>query len=100
MIFILLASISCKQESKKSEVITDEERMKWWSDARFGTFIHWGIYSVPAGTYKGEVQRNSAEWIMNRGKITIAEYEKYAEQFNSCSMLRISNFDMGTGCKP
>lgn len=87
MISILLLNIACKQESKKSEVITDEERMDWWSDARFGMFIHWGIYSVPAGIYNGEVQRNSAEWIMNRGKIPIAEYEKYAEQFNP------TNFD-------
>ena len=82
IVFILLLNISCKQESKKSEEITDEQRMEWWSDARFGMFIHWGIYSVPAGTYKGEVQRNSAEWIMNRGQIPIAEYEKYADQFN------------------
>lgn len=83
LLFVLiLLNSSCKQELNKSEQISDEERMEWWEDARFGMFIHWGIYSVPAGTYKGEVQRNSAEWIMNRGKIPITEYEKYAEQFN------------------
>lgn len=62
--------------------ISDEERMKWWEEARFGMFIHWGVYSVPAGFYKGERQTNSGEWIMNKGKIPIAEYEKFADEFN------------------
>ena len=30
-----------------------EQRMKWWKDARFGMFIHWGLYAVPAGEWKG-----------------------------------------------
>ncbi|MDP4722570.1 MAG: alpha-L-fucosidase, partial [Akkermansiaceae bacterium] len=45
-------------------------------------FIHWGIYSVVGGQYKGEELPNSAEWMMCRGKIPIAEYKQYAEQFN------------------
>lgn len=69
-------------ENIEIQQISDEERMEWWTEARFGMFIHWGIYSVPAGFYKGEVKPNSAEWIMNRGKIPIAEYEKFAEEFN------------------
>jgi alpha-L-fucosidase len=79
---------SCKQAPKHVQVddkvkqITDEERMEWWQESRFGMFIHWGIYSVPAGFYKGEAQTNSAEWIMNKGKIPIAEYEKFAHEFN------------------
>ncbi len=47
-------------------------RMSWWREARFGMFIHWGIYSVPA---KGE-------WYMYNAKVPVAEYEKYAPQFN------------------
>lgn len=65
-----------------AQQISDEERMEWWTDARFGMFIHWGIYSVPAGFYKGKPQKNSAEWIMCRGEIPVAEYAKYAELFN------------------
>ena len=65
-----------------AQQISDEERMEWWTDARFGMFIHWGIYSVPAGFYKGTPQKNSAEWIMNRGQIPVAEYAKFAELFN------------------
>lgn len=84
----LVFTLSCKQAPKqvqvdnKVEQITDEERMEWWQESRFGMFIHWGIYSVPAGFYKGEAQTNSAEWIMNKGKIPIAEYEKFAAEFN------------------
>ena len=33
---------------------THDQRMKWWREARFGMFIHWGVYSVPAGVWKGE----------------------------------------------
>jgi alpha-L-fucosidase len=59
-----------------------DARMKWWREARFGMFIHWGIYSVPAGTYDGKQIPGIGEWIMNRGKIPVAVYAKYAEQFN------------------
>jgi alpha-L-fucosidase len=57
-------------------------RMKWWREARFGMFIHWGIYSVPAGTWQGKQVAGIGEWIMNRGKIPVADYAKFAEQFN------------------
>jgi len=59
-----------------------DARMAWWRDARFGMFIHWGVYSVPAGTYHGEQVKGIGEWIMNRGKIPMAEYQSYAKQFN------------------
>jgi alpha-L-fucosidase len=59
-----------------------DARMKWWREARFGMFIHWGVYSVPAGTYKGKQVPSIGEWIMNRGKIPVAEYRAFAKQFN------------------
>ena len=59
-----------------------DARMKWWREARFGMFIHWGVYSVPAGTYKGKQVSGIGEWIMNRGKIPVAEYKQFASQFN------------------
>ncbi|MBW4889407.1 alpha-L-fucosidase [Mucilaginibacter sp. HMF5004] len=57
-------------------------RMQWWTEARFGMFIHWGIYSVPAGIYEGKEIPGIGEWIMNKGKIPMAVYQKYAAQFN------------------
>jgi alpha-L-fucosidase len=81
IILIFLVNLGGIRQTK-AQAISDEERMEWWTDARFGMFIHWGVYSVPAGFYKGEPQKNSAEWIMNRGKIPVAEYAKFAELFN------------------
>jgi alpha-L-fucosidase len=59
-----------------------DARLRWWREARFGLFIHWGVYSVPAGTYKGKQIPSIGEWIMNRGKIPVAEYRAFAPQFN------------------
>ena len=59
-----------------------DARMKWWREARFGMFIHWGVYSVPAGTYHGKQIDNIGEWIMNTAKIPVAEYRDFARQFN------------------
>ena len=50
--------------------------------ARFGLFIHWGLYAVPAGEWKGQQINGIGEWIMNRAKIPVAEYEQLAPQFN------------------
>ena len=59
-----------------------ERRLKWFREARFGLFIHWGIYAVPAGEWKGKLIPGIGEWIMNRAKIPVAEYEQLAPQFN------------------
>jgi alpha-L-fucosidase len=59
-----------------------DKRMAWWREARFGMFIHWGVYSVPAGIYKDKEIPGIGEWIMNRAKIPVSEYKKYAKQFN------------------
>jgi alpha-L-fucosidase len=56
--------------------------MEWFSEARFGMFIHWGLYSVPAGEWQGKQTPDTAEWIMEKGKIPVSEYEKFAPQFN------------------
>ncbi len=69
-------------EEPVSKPIPDAERMEWWMDARFGMFVHWGIFTIPAGFYKGEPTIWSAEWIMEKGRIPIAEYETYADRFN------------------
>ena len=59
-----------------------DARMKWWREAKFGMFIHWGVYAVPAGTYKDKRIGGIGEWIMLRGKIPVAEYKAFAKQFN------------------
>ncbi len=59
-----------------------DERMAWWRDAKFGMFIHWGAYAVPAGIHRGKEISGAAEWIMYSGNIPVAEYEPYARRFN------------------
>jgi len=90
VMFVLLIT-GCMQEGSRISVfgskgdknaLCKEERMEWWRDARFGMFIHWGLYAVPAGEWKGEKVPGIGEWIMQRAKIPVAEYEKLAGQFN------------------
>jgi alpha-L-fucosidase len=59
-----------------------DQRMQWWREARFGMFIHWGLYSVPAGVWKGKQSKHIGEWLMLDYKIPVAEYGALAEQFN------------------
>ncbi len=60
----------------------EEARMHWWRDARFGMFIHWGLYAVPAGEWQGKEVKSIGEWIMNNAAIPVADYEKLARDFN------------------
>ncbi len=57
-----------------------ETRMAWWREARFGLFIHWGLYAIPAGEWEGET--NHAEWILTTAQIPVEQYEKFASHFN------------------
>ena len=59
-----------------------DQRMKWWREARFGMFIHWGLYAVPAGEYKGQRSARIGEWIMEWANIPRADYEQFAQRFN------------------
>jgi alpha-L-fucosidase len=62
--------------------LTKDQRMAWWREARFGMFIHWGVYALPAGTWDGRQIGGIGEWIMNRGKIPVADYQRMAKNFN------------------
>jgi alpha-L-fucosidase len=67
--------------SSASEAERDR-RLQWFREARFGMFIHWGVYSVPAGEWKGKLIPGLGEWIMNRAKIPVVEYEQLPPRFN------------------
>ncbi len=55
----------------------------WWQDARFGLFIHWGVYAVPAGVHAGRHIAGASEWLMHSAEIPIAEYKAYAAGFTA-----------------
>ena len=59
-----------------------DARMAWWREAKFGLFIHWGVYAVPAGYYHGKPRPTVGEWIMCRAKIPMAEYQQFAKDFD------------------
>lgn len=78
----LLAAIAPAAANAQNVDARREARLAWWRDARFGMFIHWGLYSLPAGEWKGRQYPGIGEWIMFKARIPIAEYEALARQFN------------------
>lgn len=77
----MLVIAGCQGVDQKRPLSKDK-RMKWWRDARFGMFVHWGLYAVPAGQWEGKKIPGIGEWIMERADIPVAEYEPLAQQFN------------------
>ncbi|WP_127125437.1 alpha-L-fucosidase [Pseudoflavitalea rhizosphaerae] len=82
---LLLSLILTTNMISAQPLNTREERVKWFTDARFGMFIHWGLYSAAEGIWKGERLRNGnnyAEWIRYRNRISREEYGTLASRFN------------------
>jgi alpha-L-fucosidase len=83
VLFIGIFVYSCAMRQEESQTgAAQEDKMEWWREARFGLFIHWGLYAQPAGEWKGEKIPGISEWIMARAKIPVKEYEKLAATFN------------------
>lgn len=77
----ILANASMAQNGDGSAASKQNDpKMQWWKDAKFGMFIHWGIYSVPAGKWGDNT--TYGEWIMHQAKIPRAEYAALAGKFN------------------
>ncbi|MBW8325089.1 MAG: alpha-L-fucosidase [Prolixibacteraceae bacterium] len=75
LIIFLISATSCKKKEVK-----EPDRMDWWREARFGLFIHWGLYSIPAGEWKGRTDH--AEWIRESAQIPLEQYDEFVSQFN------------------
>ena len=48
-----------------------EKRLEWFREAKYGLFIHWGLYAIPAGEWKGQRSPGLGEWIMFRSRIPV-----------------------------
>ena len=59
-----------------------EKRLEWFREAKYGLFIHWGLYAIPAGEWNGKRSLGIGEWIMNRLTIPVKDYEKLSSRFN------------------
>jgi alpha-L-fucosidase len=66
----------------KETAAQKDARLKWFREARFGMFIHWGLYAIPAGRWDGKEVPSIGEWIMNRASIPVADYKALAPKFN------------------
>lgn len=81
--YLLLIAFGLMAVFVSAQQLPKDQRMQWWREARFGMFIHWGVYAQFAGVYQGHEQlKGGAEWIMNRSKIPVDEYQAMAKQFN------------------
>jgi len=82
IIFNILVSFFCGALQSQEQT---NKRAKWFTDSRFGMFIHWGVYSAAEGIWKGEKLRNDndyAEWIQYRNRITKKEYITLLDRFD------------------
>ncbi len=82
---LLLTGTACTGPEPSSHrelgFISDgDPRLDWWREARFGLFIHWGLYAIPAGEWKGET--NHAEWIRHTARIPVEEYDRLVKRFD------------------
>jgi alpha-L-fucosidase len=71
-----------RESSRQRPDARHDPRLDWFRDAKFGMFIHWGLYAIAAGEWKGERIPGIGEWIMYRARIPVKEYEQLARQFN------------------
>ena len=69
---LLIVSQSVSSQLPKETEAQKTQRMKWWTESRFGMFIHWGLYALPA----------RHEWVKNRERLTDEQYQKYFDHFN------------------
>ena len=81
LLFVL--TVACRTGQETSiQADSAQSPLEQFQGMKFGMFIHWGLYSVPAGEWKGKYVRGIGEWIQYREQIPISEYEQLAEQFN------------------
>ncbi|HNS46883.1 MAG TPA: alpha-L-fucosidase, partial [Bacteroidales bacterium] len=76
---VLLGLSSCRH-SNPTPLTSPDDRMDWWRQARFGLFIHWGLYAIPAGEWNGTA--HYGEWIRHSAQIPLEVYDEFADQFN------------------
>lgn len=69
-------NIENKDEVKADSYLQD------WQAMKFGLFIHWGVYSIPAGVWEGKQIEKLGEQIMRHADISVTDYEEIAKQFN------------------
>jgi alpha-L-fucosidase len=76
--FLTLATLPAFPQSETKD--QRDARMEWWREARFGMFIHWGLYAIPAGEWGGKT--GYGEWIRTSAEIPLEVYDSFPKHFN------------------
>lgn len=90
LLAVALSPLGCKQSGQAAHDVsvppaTQDQRMEWWRDARFGMFIHWGLYAIPAGEWPmgaPGARRDHGEWIRESAQIPVLDYERLQPRFD------------------
>lgn len=80
LLFFLFVGCISSARSQSNLRNSQDTRMEWWRDARFGMFIHWGLYAIPAGEWDGKT--DYGEWIRHSARIPLETYDMFRKQFN------------------
>jgi len=78
LVVLTLGLSGCVQNAAPEK--KEASKMDWWEEARFGMFIHWGLYSIPAGEWNGS--KGHAEWIRTTAQIPLEVYDTLVNHFN------------------
>jgi alpha-L-fucosidase len=84
VLLVLLGAVSAAQSptTDPESPETKHARLAWFREAKFGLFIHWGLYAIPAGEWKGQRVPGIGEWVMYRSRVPVTEYEQLAKSWN------------------
>ena len=79
---LLLSSAPALHSQERPADPAREARLQWFREAKYGLFIHWGLYALPAGEWNGKRSPGLGEWVMLRSRVPVKEYEQLAARFN------------------
>ena len=82
VVILILAALAAQAQTAKESPEQFEQRTAWWREAKFGMFIHWGIYSVPADSTDLQGKKGIGEWYFSNKQMQVKDYEKFAAQFD------------------
>jgi len=82
LLFCALAAVLLSPALPAQAQTEHDARLAWFREAKYGLFIHWGLYSVPAGEWEGKPIPGLGEWIMHNAPVPLPQYVKFATQFN------------------
>jgi len=80
LVFCMASLLLAQPQGETPEAFL--KRTQWWREAKFGMFIHWGIYAVPADATDLQGRKTIAEWYLSNKQMQVRDYEKFAAQFN------------------